>query len=213
MKKRGLSLKLIILLIVSAAFVLARFGTAGADEIPADKTADQVEVGSTRAISDAPEQSGSADRKEQAARTFGREDGDSLAMPVIKLIGALLLVVGAIYGFLYVLKRMMGQGGTRGRGRMIEVLETSTIAPKKSVALVRYTDKAVLIGVADNAISVLAELNPEETKGIVTEASVGTSQPGFKGILESARGRLDNLGFQGFKAIIRTAKKDSTQAA
>lgn len=203
MKRRGLTFKIIILLVVSAAFVLAKFGKAGAQEFSPAK--DKQEFSQT-----APVHESTVDTK--TAPEFGRKSGDSLVMPMLKLVGALLLVVVAIYGFLFVLKKMMGQGNG-GAGKMIEVLESSAIAPKKSVALVRYSDKAVLVGIADNAISVLAELDPKETKKVMQESQSGRTPVGFKGVLDSARGRLDILGLNKFKAAIIPGSKSKTQAA
>jgi len=203
MKRKGLTFKIIILLIVSAAFVLAKFGTAGATEYT--PFLDGKPVSHSDASAQVPSEN-------MTTPAFGKGGGDSLLWPMLKLVGALLLVVAAIYGFLFVLKKMMGQGSRSG-GRLIEVLESSAIGPKKSVALVRYTDKAVLVGIADNSISVLAELSPEETGKILQESNPGRTPAGFKGVLDSARGRLDTLGLTKFKAAILPGSKSKTQAA
>ncbi len=203
MKRKGLTFKIIILLIVSAAFVLAKFGRAGAQEF--SPVQDKAQLSQSQSVQ---ESTGEA----KAAPSFGRKGDDSLMMPMLKLVGALLLVVVAIYGFLFVLKKMMGQGGGNG-GKLIEVLESSALGPKKSVALVRYSDKAVLVGIADNAISVLAELDSAETQKIMQESQPGRTPAGFKGVLDSARGRLDTLGLNKFKAAILSGSKNKTQAA
>lgn len=204
MKRKGLTFKIIILLIVSAAFVMAKFGKAGAQEVSPATDIPTVQQ-------DTP--GGSDNSSGDTFKGFGGKEDESLLMPVLKLVGALLLVVVAIYGFLFLLKKMMSSGLPGTGGRMIEVIESSAVAPKKSVALVRYSDRAVLIGIADNAISVLAELDPEETQKVLKEASSGRKPAGFKGILDSAKGRIDNLGLGGLKAVMFAPKKSKTQTA
>ncbi|GEM_PF-1214943 len=204
MKRKGLTFKIIILLIVSAAFVMAKFGKAGAQEMSPAADVPTVQHSTP---------SGNANTSEDSFKGFGGKESESLLLPVLKLIGALLLVVAAIYGFLFLLKKMMSSGLPGTGGRMIEVIESSAVAPKKSVALVRYSDRAVLIGIADNAISVLAELGPEETLKVLKEAASGRKPAGFKSILDSAKGRVDNLGFGSLKAVMFSPKKSKTQAA
>lgn len=172
--------KLIILLIVSAAFILARFGIVSAQE------AETSEKSAVMAQIDNPQ-----DKAESIGLSGNPPNNESLAGPLIKLLLALVAVVGGIYGFLIVLRRMMGSKFSANKGnRLLETIETTYIAQKKSVSLIRYGEKAVLVGVAENSISVLAELSSDETKKIIADCSAGKREAGFQSVLAGARDKL-----------------------
>ncbi|HHI03172.1 MAG: hypothetical protein DRP51_10850 [Candidatus Zixiibacteriota bacterium] len=172
--------KLIILLIVSAAFILARFGIVSADEIKTEK--DPVVI----AQIDNPQ-----DKTVPSGLSGLKANDESLVGPLVKLLLALIVVVAGIYLFLVVLRRMMGSKFSANRGnRLLETIETTYIAQKKSVSLIRYGDKAVLVGVAENSISVLAELSKEETNEIICDCKVGKREAGFKSVFAGVREKL-----------------------
>jgi flagellar biosynthetic protein FliO len=117
-----------------------------------------------------------------------RSEEEPMIWSMLKLIGALVVVVAGIYGFLYLLRKMMGGRLSSNRSnRIIEVLETSYVAQKKSVSLVRFSDRAVLVGVTDNNMTPLAELSSEETAKILQEMQSEKSSAGFKNILSNAK--------------------------
>ncbi len=181
--------KLIILLIVSAAFVLSRFGIVAANEVETEKAAVVV------AQADNPQD------KTVSSQLSGltTKNEESLVGPMLKLILALVAVVGGIYGFLIVLRKMMGSKFSSNRdNRLLETLETTYIAQKKSVSLIRYGEKAVLVGVAENSISVLAELNSDETKKIISECAAGKREAGFKSVFAGAREKLKSFEMKKF---------------
>jgi flagellar biosynthetic protein FliO len=201
--RNGMNLRLMVLILVSAAFILSLFGRVAAqDTIPAQN----------------PGRSAGADSLQEnyLGESLSRKvDDGSLTGPLLKLLVALVVIVAAIYGFLYLLRRMMGvrMAGNRS-SRLIEVLETTYIAQKKSISLVRYADRAVLIGVADNSVSVLAELDSETTGKIMAEiASSGKAGAGFKNILDSAKGRVRSLSAGNFKAMLTSRETSETQTA
>ncbi len=172
--------KLIILLIVSAAFILARFGIVSANEVETQK--EPVVI----AQIDNPQ-----DKTVSTGLSGITTNDESLVGPLVKLLLALVVVVGGIYGFLIVLRRMMGSKFSANRGnRLLETIETTYIAQKKSVSLIRYGDKAVLVGVADNSISVLAELSKDETSKIISDCRVGRREAGFKSVFAGVREKL-----------------------
>jgi flagellar biosynthetic protein FliO len=122
---------------------------------------------------------------------------ESLTWSMVKLVGALAVVVVGIYGFLYILRRMMGGKLSANRtSRLIEVLETTFVAQKKSVSLVRFGDRAVLIGISEGNMTALAELGSEETTKIMAASAVEKPAPGFKNILHDAREKWLNLGIK-----------------
>ncbi len=113
------------------------------------------------------------------------------AMPSLaRMISALVLVIACIYGGIYLLKRFTTRSSGRGSARSLEVLETAGIAPKKTVSLVRVGDKAVLVGVTDNGISLLCELTPEQTSEIIAAQESVAEQDHFQKALNTATGKI-----------------------
>ncbi|MFH2037152.1 MAG: flagellar biosynthetic protein FliO [Candidatus Zixiibacteriota bacterium] len=201
-KSKKILLIILIVLIVSAAFIAAKFGAVSASDTAAEnylyKTAE----------------TNQSDNEQADAVSMA--ETDSMTSALVKLLGALTVVIIGIYGFLLMLRKMMGRkfSGSK-KNRLLEVIETTYVAPKKSVSLVRFADRTVLIGVAENNISVLAEINSEETSKIMARTEVDTpSKAGFSSILNEARGKLIGLNMKGLR-VLNSAKKtgDGTQAA
>lgn len=108
---------------------------------------------------------------------------------------ALVVVIICIYGGIWVLKKMTTRRHSGGRkAYMLEVLETAYIDPKKSLSLVRVADRSVLIGVTDNQISVLTELDTELTKAAMEAASQGSQGESFSTMLKSAAQNFGGFG-------------------
>ncbi len=151
----------------------------------------------------------SADNSSLAALQQKADNGEATisAQPVspygalVKMIAALVVVIASIYGGLYLLNRQMKrrQFGRTG-GRSLDVLETAFVGPKKTVSLVRVADRAVLIGVTDNQISVLTELSEPETARILAEQPQ-PRQETFGSLLNSAVDRVKKL--RGREALAR----------
>ena len=109
---------------------------------------------------------------------------------IFKMIAALVVVVGCIYGGLYLLGRLMGRGGKgAARGRNLELLESTFVGPKKSVSLLRVGDRSVLVGVTDNGISMLTELSEQETASLLAAQDAPVQEP-FGAFLKSAYSKV-----------------------
>ena len=82
---------------------------------------------------------------------------------MVRGIGALLLIMVLIYGSVWIIRYFMGRKsfGNTTSGR-IRVVSTTYVAPKKSVALIQVYDKAVLIGITENSMNMLTELNKDD---------------------------------------------------
>ncbi len=132
-----------------------------------------------------------ADQSQDATAVAGEPFQDSAMPSIAKMISALMVVLVCIYGALYLLKRLAGRrAGGGGRSGALEVLETSYVAPKKTVPLVRVANKAVLIGVTDNGISMLTELDAQQTEAILAEKSAAPSNESFRKMLGSATAKI-----------------------
>ncbi len=138
-----------------------------------------------------------ADSGAAAPESTGLVGSTAATISIIKMLAALAVVIGCIYLGIYLLKKLMSRRN-RGGGaeRILEILETAYIDPKKSLSLVRVADKSVLIGVTDNQISVLTELDPEKTLALASASSTGR-QGGFAGLLRSATDKLKGMSDKG----------------
>ncbi len=117
------------------------------------------------------------------------------AASLIKMLIALAVVVVCIYVGIFLLKKLMAKRHTGHSGNsLLEVIETAYIDPKKSLSLVRVADKSVLIGVTDNQISVLTELDQQHTESMVQQLSRQQSSDGFMSMLKSASDKLRGQG-------------------
>jgi len=203
--KKRLLIGLFILLLVSIALLMATFGKATADRI---SNAENELIPGTSAGQMAGEISDEPDKT-----SAGLTDS-SITSSLLKLVAALIVVVIGIYGFLYVLRKMMGSkfSGNK-KSRMIDVMETAYIAQKRSVSLVRFHDRAVLVGVSDNSIQPLAELTADETAKVLAEYAEEKPAPGFKNILGDAKEKIKAWNISGLGARDSASETKEAQTA
>ncbi len=115
---------------------------------------------------------------------------ESVVPSLTRIAITLAVVVAIIYLTVFLLKKLSGNrmGGV-GRGRTVQVIEQTYLAPKKSVCLLKLADRAVLVGITDNNITMLTEFDwdslPED---IIMKTS--RIPGGFQGVLSEAAGRL-----------------------
>ncbi len=204
-KNKNLLIGLFILLLVSAALILGSFGNVSADR--------KNDIGRGASSAMVAEQHTDDGEKGMDKAPPGLPENGSMTFLLLKLVAALVVVVVAIYGFLYVLKRMMGPrfSGNR-KSRVIDVMETVYIAQKRSISLVRFHDRAILVGVSDNNIQPLAQLDSEETAKVLAAYNEAKPAPGFKNILGDAREKLKAWNMTGvrLKDTARDAKRPQT---
>jgi len=192
-RNKKILLIIFIIIIVSSALIVSQFGRVSADNAArplVEETAPA--AGVTDSMEHQPVLS------------------ESVYWSLFKLLGALIVVVVGIYGFLFILRRMMGNKLSGNKElNIIEVLETTYVAQKKSVSLVRFADRAVLVGVADSGINVLAELDDEQTAKIMAEYAAEKPSTGFAGIMKDARDKLAGLNIGKLKttAPLENGKK------
>ncbi|MEA3297449.1 MAG: flagellar biosynthetic protein FliO [candidate division Zixibacteria bacterium] len=128
---------------------------------------------------------------------------DSVLPSLFKMISALIVVVACIYIGLYLLKRMMGRQHTgEGRHGVLEVMETTCVAPKKTVSLIRVKDKSVLVGVTDNQITVLTELDVHQTASILESRSERMEKDTFGELLRAASNKIKKIGLTRKRAAL-----------
>ncbi len=176
LKRRRIMTTAVVLAIAFVGLLLVTVGRTGQSSVYADQA--QVTADST------------------AYKPAGTSVGSGAAtVSIIKMLAALVVVIGCIYLAIYLLKKLMGRRYTGNRkDHLLEILETAYIDPKKSLSLVRVADRSVLIGVTDNQISMLTELDSEKTQTITSMADSSRQTGGFGDMLRSASNRLKDMG-------------------
>ncbi len=112
----------------------------------------------------------------------------STVLTLLKVFGALLLVVGLMALLaIWVKKLGLSQSGVH-QGNLIEVLDTKMIAPKKYVTVVKVADKALALGITDQHISMLTTL---EESDIPSPNNKPPAKAPFSSLLGKALNRND----------------------
>lgn len=131
--------------------------------------------------------------------------GQTVVPSLLKMASALIVVVFCIYGSVFLLKKGFGRKLSHNRrNSTLELLETTYIGPKKSISLVRVGDRSVLVGVTDNQISVLTELDAEATKAVLVCDGEEAQPTKFKDLLTTATQKIREFTVRGDKAAIET---------
>lgn len=140
-------------------------------------------VAADKNVVDMPQTESAVDNGAQA--NFG--ESVSVMPSLIRIFSALVLVIAAIYGGIYLLKKLMGRryAGIQSKGNL-EVLETIHIAPRKTITLLRVGEKSVLVGSTESSMSMLTEMNSDETNKLTEEVEVKPAPDAFGGFLKSA---------------------------
>ncbi len=104
--------------------------------------------------------------QEDDAIAFMREDGAESASEgpsagglLVRTIGALMLIVGLLVGAGYALKRLGGPkfGTPRSDAPELAVLASVALGDKKSLTVVRFGERTLLVGSTTNGITLLAD--------------------------------------------------------
>ena len=108
-----------------------------------------------------------------------------------KIFLALIVVIGAIYLCVWLLRRAMGRHVSSGRRQdVIETLETTFIGPKKSLAVVRVGKRAAVVAITETSVSMLLELSSVEAQEIIAAKREPVKENGFVSVFALARKRL-----------------------
>jgi len=115
---------------------------------------------------------------------------ESVVPSLTRIAVTLGIVVAIIYLTVFLLKKLSGNRvGGAGRGKTVQVIEQTYLAPKKSVCLLKLADRAVLVGITDANITLLSEFDWDSLPGDVM-SKVNRTPGGFQGVLNEAAGRL-----------------------
>lgn len=105
---------------------------------------------------------------------------------IVKSLLPLLVILGLLFGvWIVVRKYSFSLSGKKIRNLNIDVLHNQLILPKKYLSLVRIKDKILVLGISENNITVLKEMDYTEAD---EELVPGESRPSFVDILKQNLG-------------------------
>ena len=123
---------------------------------------------------------------------------EGLLPALLKLGVAIIVVVGLIYVFMLVLKKLsLGRTGLMGGKGNLQVIERSYFAQKKFVCLMRVGEKVLLLGVSDNNINLVADVSDQDFAAMEkakqdAKQLKGKGMP-FRSYLQQAKTHLSTL--------------------
>jgi len=129
----------------------------------------------------------------------------SLMAALAKMISALAIVSAVVYGALYALRKLMGRKyGANGANGSLEVLQTTYVGQHKTISLVRVGERSVLVGVTDQQITTLTELDVDETMALTQQVERPVQNDSFSRVLSTATGKLKLFGLNKKRAALET---------
>ncbi len=84
-------------------------------------------------------------------------------LDIVKALLPLVVIVGLLYGVLLFIKKYgVSFKGNKAGSVSINVLSSQMIMPKRFISVVRVEDKILVLGVSENSITLLKELEYED---------------------------------------------------
>lgn len=106
---------------------------------------------------------------------------------LLKALLPLVLIIGLLYAAMLFLKRYSFRGKGKDAGILnIRVLSNKMIMPKKFISVVRVEDKLFLLGLSENSITLLKEIDSPVDK--TDEAAQQFEKESFFNILKKNMG-------------------------
>lgn len=185
---------------VMAAVALVGVTMINVDPVRADKV-----LASRAALNASADQSAGPNTPTESPDPSTTSDRPGVGSAVVKMISALTLVIAAVYGGLYLLRKMMGRRGGVALGvDALTVLQTTYVGQHKAISLVKVGRRSVLVGVTDNQISTLTELDQDETEEILGEVTEPVKSESFSRLLGGAAEKLKMFGLKKKQAALET---------
>jgi len=115
----------------------------------------------------------------------------SLLSSGLRMVTTLSLVLGLIFLLFFGFKKYVLKNTAFGGGKLVQVLSTNFLAPKKNIALVEVAGEILVLGVSDQNISLLTSIREperiEEIKNAHDDNSHGTDWK--QGVPKNASGK------------------------
>jgi len=127
----------------------------------------------------------------------GVVDGRTLGMLVVQVLLSLSVVTGLGFGALFAWSKLQRRA-VRGQSGIVDVLETRTLAPGKSLHLVRLHNRVVAVVTTSHGVAPVGEFRDNEAAEIIAELGAGSvSTRDFSAALDTLLDRFRKPGSQG----------------
>ncbi len=116
----------------------------------------------------------------------------NIFMSLVKMFSALAVVLGLMIGAMYLFKSFMKKAGAGiDHGQFIKIVSTRYLGPKSSIVLMDVLGKIVVVGIANNQMTVLTTITDRESLERLRQIeSSGLSRPSLIDQLSSYRTKL-----------------------
>jgi flagellar protein FliO/FliZ len=104
-----------------------------------------------------------------------------LTIAALKMVISLAVVLAVIWGLYRVAKRNLPMASARGKGKMIQILESQYLGMKKNITMVQVPGAILVLGVSPDQVNLLSQIdNPDIIKSIADRTSNQRSVVSFK---------------------------------
>jgi flagellar biogenesis protein FliO len=142
---------------------------------------------------DGVSQKSSKRRESKGEPLTGRKESFSPVRMLVSLLGVVLLLGAGLLGLKKLASSRNRQGAVgrwvrKSLGRpekMIEVVATHHLGPKKSIHMVKVAGRTLVLGVADDSINLITELNGASAASISSQAPAGAASGGDEDFLSA----------------------------
>ena len=117
-------------------------------------------------------------RKTSATSSDGGKKSYSVVFVLIKMVLALVVVAGIIYGVFYLLKKSVKS--VNDNDPFLRKVSQITLTPGKTVQIVTLQDNAYILGVSDQSINLIGKVEDRElvnAMNLYADKSSGNSKP------------------------------------
>ncbi len=120
--------------------------------------------------------------------------GQTLFASMVKLFSGLAVVIGVLLVVYYFIREHFGKiNKVSGKGKLINVVATHYLAPKKAVMLIEVAGECLVVGVGEE-INLLARIeNLNQGPGFSDALKEATERESSLGVIDSIKGRLESL--------------------
>ena len=81
---------------------------------------------------------------------------------MLRLVASMVVIVGLIYGTVYVLRHFAKRGMEKpSNERLVQVIDRVALDAKRSVYLIKVIDRLIVVGVGGETVSMLGEIRDE----------------------------------------------------
>jgi flagellar biogenesis protein FliO len=125
---------------------------------------------------------------------------------IFKVTGSLTLVIGIMLLLFFLFRKIGLNKGLSQSGSLINVLESRLVAPKKYVAIIEIASKCVAVGITDNSMTLLTEID-SPPGGSTASTRPKKEAFSFPGLLKQATQSIQN------KSGYKESKKERNESA